>query len=256
MGGAPVVTDSQSSADIPRLVEELHVPWARREARRKLVALGAVDALLECLDADNESVVWSAVESLGELRAQEAVEPLADLLARGVLVLDVCEALTQITGQDFGADAAKWKEWIAGPQKGKPAELDAKDCVRRTAEYLGVEPVGSRRSFRFKLPLDEGRSQKVNVYFGREDPDGDELVVIYSECGPAHPKLYETVLRKNTAMPAGAFAIRDIDGKPHFVVVDTMIAATVTPRALAKKIENIAARADSVEKALTKEDTR
>ena len=96
------MTNSKSSADIPRLVEELHVPWARREARRKLVALGAVEALLECLRADNESVVWAAVESLGELRAQEAVAPLADLMARGVLVLDVCEALTQITGQDFG----------------------------------------------------------------------------------------------------------------------------------------------------------
>ena len=84
----------------------------------------------------------------------------------------------------------------------------------------------------------------------------DELVVIYSECGPANPKYYERVLRKNLGIPAGAFAIRDIGGKPNFVMVDTVLAGMVTPSVLARKIENIASRADIVEKSLTKEDRR
>ncbi len=251
------MSDSENSAEMQQLVQELYEPRTRRAARQKLVAAGAVGPLLECLHTTNESVVWAAVESLEELRATEAVEPLVGLLERGVLVLDVSETLSVITGQDYGIDAKQWRAWLAKSDAGEPpAEIDAVECIRQTGELLGVEPTGSGKSFRFKLSLSSGRSQKVHVYFGREDTAGDPLVVIYSECGPAVPKYYEAVLRKNITIPAGAFAIRDLDGKPHFVMVDTMIAAVVTPRTLAKKIEHIGSRADMVEKALTKEDIR
>ena len=260
------MTDPQDAAKYRQLVEQLHDPQTQRTARQELVAAGAVESLLECLHADNESVVWAAVESLGEMRAREAAGPLVDLLERGVLMLDVCEALTMITGQYFGTNVKRWREWLGGPvptgaaPSGAPADsspgLDVVECVRRTGQFLGVQPAGSGKSYRFKLSLPTGRMQHVAVFFGRKDAKGDELVVIYSECGPAKPKFYETVLRKNMGIPAGAFAIRDIKGKPNFVMVDTMVAAAVTPGALAKKIENIASWADMVEKDLTKQDRR
>jgi len=249
------MTQNVSDGQLRQWVAELHEPATRRAARQKLLAARAVGPLLECLDSTNESVVWAAVESLGQLRAAEAVGPLVDLLEQGRLVLDVCEALQRITGQNFGADVGRWRRWLA--QSDRPAEgrLDITECVRRTGQLLGVEPVGSGEQWRFLLSLPEGRSQKVTVYFGRQAGE-DELVVIYSECGPADPKLYEAVLRKNLSIPAGAFAIRDIDGRPNFVMVDTMLAESVTPSVLARKIENIASRADMVEKLLAKEDRR
>lgn len=255
------MNDPEKTAQYAELVQQLHEPWSRRAARQKLVAARAVQALLECLGSTNESVMWAAIQSLGELQAAEAVKPLIDLLERGALTLDVAQALTMITGQDFGADVKQWRQWLGSSpassiSAGKPPQLDAAKCVRRAGEYLGIEPTGSGKSYRFKLSLPDGRTQKVAVYFGREDEKGDELVVIYSECGPAKAKFYEAVLRKNLAIPAGAFAIRDIGGKPNFVMVDTMVAASVTPSALAKKIENIASRADVVEKSLAKEDRR
>lgn len=260
------MNDSQDAEKYRQLVEQLYDSQTQRAARHELVAARAVEPLLECLRADNESVVWAAVESLGELRASQAVGPLIDLLQRGVLMLDVCEALTMITGQYFGTNVNRWREWLGGPTSASPtpasspsagsAGLDVADCIRRTGQYLGVQPAGSGKSFRFKLSLAKGRMQQVAVFFGRKDAKGDELVVIYSECGPANPKFYETVLRKNMGIPAGAFAIRDIKGKPNFVMVDTMVAASVTPGVLAKKIEHLAAWADMVEKDLTKEDRR
>ena len=266
------MNDSQSAEKHRQLVQQLYDPQTQRTARHELVAAGAVEPLLECLNSDSESVVWAAVESLGELRASQAVGPLIDLLQRGVLMLDVCEALTMITGQYFGTNVRRWREWLGGPAPkttstrasstlagstpgGSPGP-DVADCVRRTGQFLGVQPAGSGKSYRFKLSLPKGRMQQVAVFFGRKDAKGDELVVIYSECGPANPKFYETVLRKNMGIPAGAFAVRDIKGKPNFVMVDTMVAASVTPGALAKKIENIASWADMVEKDLTKEDRR
>ena len=248
--------DPPQQVDCRGLVEQLYHPQTRRIARQKLVAAGAVAPLLECLDSPNESVVWAAVESLGELRATEAVAPLVELLSRGRLVLDVCEALSRISGQDFGADVGKWRKWSEEHTAGETEGLNISECLQRTAEYLGVEPSGSDNSFRFKLGLPDGRTQKVAVYFGRQDEQGDELVVVYSECGPAEPRYYETVLRKNLGIPSGAFAIRDVGGKPCFVMVDTILTALVTPGALAKRIENIARRADTIEHLLTKEDKR
>jgi hypothetical protein len=72
----------------------------------------------------------------------------------------------------------------------------------------------------------------------------------------ADAKHYEAWLRRNVSIPAGAFAIRDVDGQPQFVMVDTLLAASVTASVLAKKIEYIAAQADLVENALTKEERR
>ncbi|HBO44284.1 MAG TPA: hypothetical protein DD670_10205 [Planctomycetaceae bacterium] len=239
---------------VTQWVEQLHWPQTRRVARQKLVAARAVDCLLDCLQSTNESVVWAAVVSLGELRAPEAVEPLIDLLERGVLEMDVGESLAQITGKNAGTDARQWRSVLGSTAVANT--LNVADCVSRTADYLGVEAVGSGESYRFKLPLPDGRAQKVALFFGRCDGEGHELVVIYSECGPASPKYYESVLRKNLSMPFGAFAVRDIDGTPNFVVVDTMAAAATTPGMLARKIEQIAAQADQVEKQLTQEDRR
>ena len=247
---------SSGSDDLAELVQKLHEPRSRRAARQELVAAGATGTLLDCLDSTNESVVWAAIQSLGELRATEAVGPLVELLERKTLVLDVSEALSTITGQDFGADVDRWREWMGKPAGKTPAVVDHQECIRHTGELLGAEPSGSGESYRFRLSLPSGRTQKVAVYFGCEDSDGDKLAMIYSECGPATPKLYEAVLRKNLSIPAGAFAIRDVGGKPNFVIVDTVVAASITPSTLAKKIENIAALAALVEKGLAKEDTR
>jgi len=237
-----------------QLVQELHEPWSRRRARQRLVAAGAVGPLLECLGSTNESVVWAAIRSLGEMRATTAVGPLVDLLERGTLVLDVSTALKMVTGQDFGADVRKWRQWLQSHGDTVPAKLDVAACIQRTGHLLGAEPSGGENSFYFRLSQPDGRTQKVGVFFGREDADGEELVVVYSQCGPANPKYFEAVLRKNLSIPDGAFAIRDVGDQPHFVIVDTILAALVTPTALARKIENIAARADLVEKALAEED--
>ena len=250
------MTESSNDQRLAELVQELREPRTRRAARQALVAARAVAPLVGCLEHRNESVIWAAVEALGELRASEAVAPLVELLQRGTLTLDVCSALTQITGQDFGIDVKRWQEWSAGAGTKTAPRLNRTDCVRRAGEFLGVEPTGSDSSFRFELSLPGDRTQKVTVYFGRKDADGDEMVVIYSECGPADARHYEAILRKNMSIPSGAFAIRDIDDKPNFVMVDTMAAVSVTPSVLAKKIENIAFRSDSVERVLTKEDRR
>ncbi len=248
------MTSSGRNEKWDRLVADLQEPRTRRGARQKLVAAGAVEPLLECLDSLNPSVVWAAVVSLGELRAPQAVGPLLDLLEREVLVVDVCEALTRITGHDFGMDAGKWRQALRDHPETPPPPLDRAHLVARTGDLLGTEASSGNGGYRFRLSLPNGRSQQVAVHFGRAAAGGEELVVIYSQCGPANPRHYEALLRHNMNIPAGAFALRDVGGEPQVVMVDTMLASTVTPGALAKHIENIAARADRVEEQLTSKD--
>ena len=129
--GEAIVSDSRQASEFDSLVEQLLDPSTRRIARQKLVAARAVDALLKCLESTNESVVWAAVQSLEELRATEAVGPLVEMLARGVLVVDVTEALTRITGQDFGTNVAQWQKWLESSGEAGAARLHAAACVRR-----------------------------------------------------------------------------------------------------------------------------
>jgi len=246
--------NTPQSTSTAEWVKQLYEPQTRRSARQKLIAARAVGPLLECLESHNSSVVWAGVVSLGELGVIEATEPLIELLERGKLAMDVADALARITGQDLGTDPRAWRKVLGAPSP--PPGLDVARCVAQTADYLGVKPTGSNGTYVFQLSLADGRKQKVAVFFDRHDAQERELVVLYSECGPANSKYYETVLRKNISMPFGAFAIRDVDGSPNFVIVETMAAGAVTPGILATKIEQIAARADQVEKQLTQEDRR
>lgn len=213
--------------------------------------LKAVDALLGCLGSHSESVRWAAVQSLADLRAKEAAEPLVEMLERGELTLDVVDALQQITGEEHGTDAKRWRHYLGNHAEGTKPNLG--ECVKHASEYLGISPEAKGSSFRFTLQLPGGRRQKVWVQPFDQDEDED-LILIYSECGPAESKHYEAVLRKNLSLPGPAFALRDIDGVPTLVIVHTLYGYAVSARQLAKSISAVAARADHVEKGLTKSD--
>ena len=252
------MSSSRETAEIRLLIDRLVDPSARRAARQELVRLRAVEGLIECLASPNESVVWAAVQSLGELRAPEALPRLVELLERDVLTTYTLEALQEISGQEFAADSRKWREWLGrGPATAavaseKPADLA--ELVRGAGELLGAAPQGLGRSFTFRLSQPDGRGQLVRIHSTRTGEE--ELVVVYSECGPAQPKHFEVVLRKNAQLPVGAFGIRDVDGAPAFVLVETLPAERLSAQRLARTIERIAARADTVEKSLTPEDER
>ncbi len=134
------------------------------------------------------------------------------------------------------------------------AGSDIAGRIRQAGERLGVQPTVSGKSFWFRVRLSPERTQDVAVQVSRGETPGDELVLVYTECGPADARLYETLLRKNLTLRAGAFAIRDIDGHAHFAMVDTVAAPAATADDLARRIERIAAQAEVVESVLAKQE--
>lgn len=73
----------------------------------------AKEDLIAALDNENSYVRRDAAISLGVRKDLRAIEPLIHTLKDEELYVQDCasESLTKITGQDFGKDYEKWKEW-------------------------------------------------------------------------------------------------------------------------------------------------
>lgn len=251
---------------IEALIRELADFRARGEAMRELTMAGesAVEPLIAALNHRLEPVVWSAAQVLGQIGDERAVGPLIEALGRDRARGAIAAALGAITGRDFGEDVARWRRFAAGhdaegPPAAKPPAAPVDPLALIEAAIEGSTITRERRSdldFELTVPLKTGRRQRVRVLFNATDAEGEEVIVVYSECGPARRETYEWALRRNVTIPYAAFGIRDIQGAPNFVMVHTLLREGADPRELRKSIDSIAARADALEQALTKTDER
>lgn len=122
--------------------------------------------------------------------------------------------------------------------------------------FHGIQSVSwksASRSASVHLTLPEGRGQTVYI----ENSDhraGDRLLNIFSVCCRADPKFYEDALRLNAIVLHGGLAVRDIDGEPYFVMVDTYPRATVSAEEIRRSVIEVGSRADEIEKMLTGRD--
>ncbi len=113
------------------------------------------------------------------------------------------------------------------------------------------QPRGS--GFEVRLRLANGRGQKV--YLENSDHQaGERLLLIYSVCCPARPGFYEQALRLNAQVLHGGLSIRDIDGMPSFVMVDTYPRATVAAEEIRRSVVEVGFQADNIERKLTGAD--
>ncbi len=78
--------------------------------------------------------------------------------------------------------------------------------------------------------------------------------MIYSTCCEATEDFYEEALRLNAVVKHGGLAIRDLNGVPYFVMVDTFPRATVSGEEIRRSVLEIGANADSIERQLTGKD--
>lgn len=104
--------------------------------------------------------------------------------------------------------------------------------------------------YRLTMRLPAGRQQTLFVEQS-EDAVAERLLLIYSTCCPVVPTYYETALRLNAEMPHGSIAIREVEDRPQFVVLDTYPRATVDAEEIRRSVHTVASRADAIEKLLT-----
>ena len=245
----------------------------RKGAMDALMQMGdeAVPDLVEALANRMENVRWAARSVLvmigGEAVTARLVEALEDPRRADL----AAEALSEITGRTLGADRQAWAQFLSGaaapseaareapaaPAEAAPAEPLSDEALIEAA-IAGTDVQAKTRSGGAVLtvPLEGGRKQRVTVSFASKDSEGEPLVVIYTECGPAEAKNFEWALRQNLRMAFGAIAIRDRDDEPIFVMVNTHLRAAATPDEVRKSVLLLARKGDKLEKALTEGDAR
>ena len=103
------------------------------------------------------------------------------------------------------------------------------------------------------VKLRNGRQQRVVIAPSDENVPFRQIQ-IFSIGGPASPNQYEVALRRNAVQPHGSIAVRDVDGRPNFVVVENHSRAKVVPDELCRSVHHIARHADAVEEFLTGQD--
>lgn len=111
----------------------------------------------------------------------------------------------------------------------------------------------NRHEFDAIVKLPHGRRQQVVIAAVDENVPFRQIQ-IFSIGGPASVEHFELALRRNATQPHGSIAVRDVEGQPHFVMIENHSRAKVTPEELCQSVRHIARHADEVEEFLTGHD--
>jgi HEAT repeat protein len=109
----------QAKDELERLLKDLKDPswqmrWYGASALGDMKETRAVEPLIATLKNDDNGYVRAmAAWALGQIKDRRAIEPLIDGITdeSSDVRKRSPQALKQITGQDFGKDQAKWREW-------------------------------------------------------------------------------------------------------------------------------------------------
>ncbi|MCX7427439.1 MAG: SPFH domain-containing protein [Planctomycetia bacterium] len=139
-----------------------------------------------------------------------------------------------------------------GPDFGNlaPATTDPRATVRSVIQAAGYALVESGDSWQVTVPIGSLRKQKVTIQFGKTDQEGNAIVTYCSICGPALERNAMSLLRYNTEMLHGAFAVVKQDGTEMVVLQANQAAATLDPLEVSRAVSAIAWQADQVEQKL------
>ena len=244
-------------SDIDKFISKLRNFRTRSEAITGLVEAGesAVDPLIQALKNSNEGIRYGAARVLGKLKARKACDALLDAANEPALSRAVFDAMKQITGENCDTDVSAWRAAIRGEMSDDDKTEVANGLMQQVVTGMEMEISTTRSGWLLTVSLKGGRSQKVNVAMSSSDSEGEQLIVIYTQCGPAEPKRYEWALKQNLRMPYGSIGVRESKGKPVFVMVDTHLARTAQADEVRKSVMELAKRADAMEKVLTGADT-
>jgi membrane protease subunit (stomatin/prohibitin family) len=127
---------------------------------------------------------------------------------------------------------------------------DAKSIVRAVAQAGGYAVAETGDDWQVTVPIGGMRKQVVHVNFARQDDQGHPIVAYTSNCGPANEKNALSLLKYNTKMVHGAFAVTNVGGADMIVVQANQLVEALHPLDVTRTLTAIAWQADKVEEKL------
>lgn len=129
----------------------------------------------------------------------------------------------------------------------QPMVADPKQLVRSVAQSSGWQVDESSDPWQVTVPVGPLRKQRVVVRFDAKDAEGNSMMSFSSVCGPANEQNAMALLKYNTQMVHGAFAVEPSAAGDVIVVRANQLTATADPLAITRVITAVAWQADKVE---------
>ncbi len=139
-------------------------------------------------------------------------------------------------GLDFGALA--------------PTASDPKTMVEGVAKSAGWTVEAEGDVWNVTVPIGALRKQTVTIDFTRKDEHGHAIISYRSACGPASEKNAMQLLKFNTQMLHGAFAVVSTDSGDVIVVQANQLADSADALEVTRVVTAVAWQADKVEETM------
>ena len=136
---------------------------------------------------------------------------------------------------------------VAPPQ---PMVADPKALVRTVAQSSGYGIVESGDTWQITVPVGSLRKQMVRVTFAPAGGAGPAMIRYSSTCGAATPEQAMSLLRQNTQLAHGAFAIVNEGAGDMIVLTTNQLADTADPLGVMRVLTAVAWQADKAEEQL------
>ena len=130
------------------------------------------------------------------------------------------------------------------------AAADPKAIVRTVAQASSWAVKEAGEQWEVVVPIGSLRKQTVSVDFSLKDDSGHAVIGYASTCGPATEKNALMLLKYNTKMVHGAFAVQSTDSGDMVVIQANQLADTADPLEVTRVMTAVAWQADKVEQQL------
>lgn len=150
------------------------------------------------------------------------------------------EAKGASTGESRPATHDEIRRWLIDLAQEQKAPLEEKEnrCI-------------------LDIALQQGRRQKVYIDLGQRDSGGEELIILYTLCGPAQEKIFRGALKANARLSHAAFALHRTKNEETLILLGRRRLAGLTADALKDDVMYLARKGDLAEAQLLKgEDDR
>ena len=141
----------------------------------------------------------------------------------------------------------------ASPHTASRRGMSKDELIEAALRGTEIHAVVSGEGRLCRVPLPAGRHQDVQLMFRRND-EGEEIISLFTKCGPAARANYEWALRTNPKLPCGAIGLVEEGRRMIFVMSECLLLSETTPRELRRALSGVAAKGDWLEKQLTGRD--
>jgi len=141
----------------------------------------------------------------------------------------------------------------ARPHSASRRGMSKDELIEAALRETEMHAVASGEGRLCRVPLPAGRHQDVHLMFRRND-EGEEIISLFTKCGPAARANYEWALRTNPKLPCGAVGLVEEGRRMVFVMSECLLLSETTPQELRRALSGVATKGDWLEKQLTGRD--